>query len=154
MFQGMTLGEQRTLLALVAVIALGLGYKAYQDRQAISSVYIEKNKEEWSAPPQTQTLLPSAERTSPVPPPLKPTAPPAPAGKLDLNTATLAELDAMLPGIGPVKAKAILDYREKKGGFRSLEQLLDVHGIGPKTLDSIRPLATAGPRVVQRVSSD
>ena len=50
MFQGMTLGEQRTLLALVAVITLGLGYKAYQDRQAMSSVYVEKGQEELTAP--------------------------------------------------------------------------------------------------------
>ncbi len=52
-------------------------------------------------------------------------------GTLDLNRATEADLDA-LPGIGPSKAKAILAHRDKIGGFRRVEQLLDVKGIGPK----------------------
>ena len=61
------------------------------------------------------------------------------AGPLDLNTATLEQLDE-LPGIGPATAKAILDEREKRGGFRSVDDLLDVRGIGPAKLDAIRDL--------------
>jgi len=63
----------------------------------------------------------------------------ADAGPLDLNTATLEQLDA-LPGIGPATAKAILDERQKRGGFRSVDDLLDVRGIGPAKLDAIRDL--------------
>ncbi len=58
---------------------------------------------------------------------------------LDLNKATLAELDA-LPGIGPAKAQAILDYRVKVGQFRSIEELLKVKGIGVKIFESIKEI--------------
>ncbi|TJY43608.1 hypothetical protein E5161_06265 [Cohnella pontilimi] len=57
---------------------------------------------------------------------------------LDLNAATAADLDR-LPGIGPAKAKLILAYRESHHGFGSVEELLQVKGIGPKLLDKIRP---------------
>lgn len=60
---------------------------------------------------------------------------------LDLNTATLAQLDA-LPGIGPATAKAIVDERTKRGRFESVDDLLAVRGIGPAKLDAIRDLVT------------
>ena len=61
--------------------------------------------------------------------------------KLDLNTATQEELDA-LPGIGPVKAEAILQYREESGPFRTVEEIMEVEGIGEKTLEQLRPYIT------------
>ena len=64
-----------------------------------------------------------------------------PSGPLDLNTATLEQLDA-LPGIGPATAQAILDQRDKVGRFASVDDLLDVRGIGPAKLDAIRDLVT------------
>lgn len=72
------------------------------------------------------------------------TAPPdsgsAAAGQLvNVNTATPAELEA-LPGIGPVLAEAIVAYREEHGPFASIDQLEDVSGIGPVTLEEIRDL--------------
>jgi comEA protein len=60
-----------------------------------------------------------------------------PASRLNLNQATLTELD-QLPGIGPAKAQAILDYREKTGAFRKPEDLLQVKGIGAKLFESIK----------------
>ncbi|HEY8341412.1 MAG TPA: ComEA family DNA-binding protein [Calditerricola sp.] len=57
--------------------------------------------------------------------------------KVDLNRATAAELDA-LPGLGPSKAAAIVKYREEKGPFRAVEDLLDVPGIGPALLEQLR----------------
>jgi competence protein ComEA len=65
----------------------------------------------------------------------------APSGPLDLNTATLEQLDA-LPGVGPATAQAIVDEREKRGRFASVEDLLDVRGIGPAKLDAMRDLVT------------
>jgi competence protein ComEA len=62
-------------------------------------------------------------------------------GPVNLNTATLAQLDA-LPGIGPSTAQAIIDERTRRGGFRAVDDLLDVRGIGPAKLDAIRDLVT------------
>jgi len=63
----------------------------------------------------------------------------AAAGPLDLNTASETDLDA-LPGVGPATAAAIVSYREHHGAFTSIDQLLDVRGIGPAKLDQIAPL--------------
>ncbi len=64
-------------------------------------------------------------------------------GKVNLNTATLEELDT-LPGIGPVLAQRILDYRALAGGFTSVEELTEVSGIGEKTYEDLRNLVTVG----------
>ncbi|MZQ81950.1 competence protein ComEA [Paenibacillus sp. 5J-6] len=60
-------------------------------------------------------------------------------GLLDLNTATLQQLND-LPGIGESKARAILDYRMSKGKFRKVEELTEVKGIGDKMLEKLKPL--------------
>ena len=62
-------------------------------------------------------------------------------GAVNVNTATQSELEA-LHGIGPVKAKAIIDYRAKHGPFKSLEELDKVPGIGKATLEKMRPDVT------------
>ena len=64
--------------------------------------------------------------------------PAAPAEiRIDLNTATLEEL-CTLNGIGPVKAQAILDYRDNFGGFVCIEELMEVKGIGESTYAKIK----------------
>ena len=65
-------------------------------------------------------------------------------GKIDLNRASAAELEK-LPGIGPSKAKAIVEYRANSGPFRSPEDIMKVKGIGPKTYESIKDLIEVGP---------
>ena len=57
---------------------------------------------------------------------------------INLNTATAAEL-ASLKGIGPAKAQAIVEHRDKNGQFKSVDDLKLVHGIGDKMLEQLRP---------------
>ena len=61
-------------------------------------------------------------------------------GPININTAT-AELLEQLPGIGPRTAQRIVEYREAHGRFSSVDELMNVKGIGPKKLEQIRPLA-------------
>ncbi|TMR01799.1 ComEA family DNA-binding protein [Actinomadura soli] len=63
----------------------------------------------------------------------------APGAPLDLNTATAEQLDD-LPGVGPVLAQRIVDYRTQHGGFRSIEQLQDVSGIGARRFSDLKPM--------------
>ncbi len=63
----------------------------------------------------------------------------SPAAPVQLSTATLEQLDS-LPGIGPVTAQKILDYRTKHGAFGSVDELDAVPGIGPARLDQLRDL--------------
>jgi competence ComEA-like helix-hairpin-helix protein len=63
--------------------------------------------------------------------------------KLDLNEATSAQLQA-LPGIGEALAQRVIDRRHAKGRFQTVDDLLEVKGIGPKRLKQLRPLLTIG----------
>jgi competence protein ComEA len=98
--------------------------------------------------------VPSVKEAAPTPAPVAQTAPAAasrvrrarrapaiarPAGKLNLNTATAAQLDT-LPGVGPGTASAILRVRARLGRFKTVEDLREVPGIGPKRFDRLRPL--------------
>jgi competence protein ComEA len=65
--------------------------------------------------------------------------PSGPAAPIDLNTATVEQLDS-LPGIGPVTAAAIVAWRDANGRFSSVDQLGDVDGIGPARLEKLRDL--------------
>ena len=58
---------------------------------------------------------------------------------VNINTASTRELADILPGIGEVKAQNIVDYREAVGGFNSIDELMEVDGIGEATLEKIRP---------------
>lgn len=59
------------------------------------------------------------------------------AAVVDLNVATATELEAV-KGIGPAKAKAIVEYREKNGPFKTVDDLKGVSGFGQKTIDKVR----------------
>ena len=62
-------------------------------------------------------------------------------GRVSLSSATAAELDS-LPGIGPVTAQKILDYRAEHGGFRSVEDLDAIPGIGPARVEQLRDVVS------------
>lgn len=73
----------------------------------------------------------------------RPSTPVAPA-PLELNRAAVDEL-VQLPGVGPVLARHIIEYREQQGGFRSVEELRAVPGIGPVTLERLRAFVRVDP---------
>jgi competence protein ComEA len=62
--------------------------------------------------------------------------------KLNINTATAAEIAAAMVGVGKSKAENIVKFREQLGGFKNLDQLLEVKGIGQRTLDKNRSKLT------------
>lgn len=82
-------------------------------------------------PTAGESLEPAA-----VPPSVQPGA--SPNGLINVNTADQTMFET-IPGIGPVTASAIVGHRDEIGEFTSIEQLLDVTGIGPATLEAMRP---------------
>jgi len=84
--------------------------------------------------------IPFAAATPP-PPVTAPSAGQAPSTVVDLNTATAEQLD-QLPNIGPTLAERIIEYRQRSGPFRSVDDLNAVPGLGPKRLEQIRPYVT------------
>ena len=91
--------------------------------------------------------IPAAAQQATVEKPAKPAAaapakpPAAPATIVNLNTATQAQLES-LPGLGAKVAERILEYREKNGKFKKIEDLMNVKGIGEKSFLKLKPLLT------------
>jgi competence protein ComEA len=65
----------------------------------------------------------------------------APTTPLNLNTATVAQLQA-LPGVGAATAKLIVEHRQKNGGFKKIEELMNIKGIGEKSFLKLKPMIT------------
>ena len=63
------------------------------------------------------------------------------AAPVNLNTASVSEI-ATLPGVGPKAAERIVEYRQKNGGFKKIEELMNVKGIGEKSFLKLKPLIT------------
>ena len=74
-------------------------------------------------------------------PPRSAAGPDGRSSPVNVNTATAVQLEA-LPGIGPVLARRIVEFRSRHGPFARLEDLLQVQGIGPRLLERLRPLVT------------
>jgi competence protein ComEA len=71
-------------------------------------------------------------------------AQPAVTTPININTATSSELEA-LPGVGPAMAARIVEYRAKNGGFKKVEDLMNVKGIGEKSFLKLKSLVTIAP---------
>jgi comEA protein len=66
-----------------------------------------------------------------------------PGAPVNLNAATLAQLQT-LPGVGASTAQRILDYRQKNGAFKKIEELMNVKGLGEKSFLKLKPLVNVG----------
>ena len=75
----------------------------------------------------------------------KAAAKPASAGPVNINTASAAEFEG-LPGIGATMAARIVEYRQKNGPFKKIEDLMTIKGIGEKSFLKLKPLVTVAPR--------
>ena len=129
--------------ALFILLSLTLAFSTF-----VAGFYVGKNSAattieisaQLSPSPSSKPTAPAA--TSPAAPsPTSAPVPTQPVGIINLNTATLEQLDT-LPGIGPVLAQRILDYRREIGRYKTVEELLEVSGIGEKTLNELRAFLT------------
>lgn len=114
-----------------AVAAAG-GSSADAELVGLNQARVVADGEQVRVPRAGEAPVPAAAGPSGVPPG-------GPSGPVDLNRSTLAELD-VLPGVGPATAAAIISWREKNGGFRRVDDLLEVPGIGPSRLERLRSL--------------
>lgn len=128
------------LLVLLILLVLLLTNGALHRESPVGYVSSETPKvlpDKESVSPSVPSSLPqTTSETSPTP---EANQQPSDSSTININTATMEEL-MTLPYIGEVKAKAILEYRNAYGPFKSVEELLNVKGIGEKTLEKLRPL--------------
>ena len=75
--------------------------------------------------------------------------PAAVTSPVNLNTATLSDLQA-LPGVGAATAKLIVEHREKTGGFKKVEELMNIKGIGEKSFLKLKPMVTVAAQKAER----
>lgn len=128
------------IMAVLCAFSLGwvLGSGGTHETVTVQVSSQPQETQESPAPQETQEEAPleleEAEQQTPL-------SAPTEEAPLNLNTATQAELE-LLPGIGPVLAQAILDYRDSFGGFSAKEQLKEVSGIGEKRYAAVEALIT------------
>jgi competence protein ComEA len=68
---------------------------------------------------------------------------------VNLNTATASDLQS-LPGVGAATARLIIEHREKNGGFKKVEELMNIKGIGEKSFLKLKPMVTVAPQKAER----
>ncbi|HOE63539.1 MAG TPA: ComEA family DNA-binding protein [Candidatus Sumerlaeota bacterium] len=131
MSSGLTRQEQRVLFILIFAIAIGLGIQQCKQRMQASVDVIRINEQSASASNSASVSTSPSHET--------PTARPL----ININTASNKDL-CLLKGIGPAKASAIIEFREQHGPFRTIDDLDNVSGIGPATIERIRKQITVG----------
>lgn len=130
---GFTPAESKIAAGIAIVVLIGAGYTAV-DRLSRPAPRVDF--EQYTLPVEAEYELPG-------PPGAEVEQDPVPRaswtrGRLDLNTADYADL-LRLPGIGPVLARRIIDYRDRHGPFAAIDSLVQVSGIGAVKLEKLRP---------------
>lgn len=130
-FSGLTRREQQVLVFLIVVIGAGLAYQYYSGGSRRQSLVLHRGNGNAGFPDESPHDG-SGQR------PGSRDSAGGPGERVDLNAASAGELER-LPGIGPVKAKRIVDDRAAKGPYSRIEDLDRVVGIGEKTIEALRP---------------
>jgi comEA protein len=120
-FFNFTPQEIKALILLLAALMVGSGITLYKRThpQFAPQLVVEKREVDVSSQAQSPSYHESREM------------------KININLAAATQLQ-LLPGVGPVISKRIIEYRENQGQFKSIEDLLQVQGIGPKTFQQIK----------------
>lgn len=146
-----TTAEATTLLTLAGLFLLGLGVRAWQQQSTLPPLPAQATTA-WAAasrarvsdpsiqaiPPEKADAVSAAPEVAPVKTVERRATAPRPIPRLNVNTATAAQLE-LLPRVGPKMAERIVAYRAAHGGFRRVQDLLAVKGIGEKTLALLEP---------------
>ncbi len=133
--------QQRAMLFLLAAFGVGcvvLIYRRQQPPPPVAPALLAQ-LQEFSRQLKLDTV--AVEVASPAAAAMGPLKKTSAAARLNLNSATPAEL-ARLPGIGAIMAQRIIDYREQHGKFRRVEDLAQVKGIGPRKLEALKAATT------------
>ena len=120
---GFSVFERRAIWFLVLILLIGVALRYYQKSNTTRQLKLETAT-------ISDTLKDSSSKVMGVITPENP---------LDINSATVQELQ-LLPEIGPKKAERIVAYREVNGLFKDIDSLINVYGIGPKTVEKLKPL--------------
>ncbi len=156
MFQGMNRNETQALIALVVLIAVGIGVQTYQKQRHDGGLWLEHTAQ---ADAHVQAVSNTVNSNTEVDDessyghsPQESSDPgPVVLAPININTANTADLQG-LTMIGPVRAQSIVDYRQRNGAFQSVEDLINVSGIGPKTMDRLRSSITIGQGVAEQTA--
>lgn len=125
---------------LIVVILAGGGFlvwnkigqnKKVQENQTIQNLQVENDKLRQELSSGAEQQVAGAATTASI------------SDKININTADAAGLDK-LPGIGPARAADMISYRESHGGFKTIEEMKNIKGIGDKTFESMKDLITVG----------
>jgi len=131
--------EKRAIIFLVVILLVGVGvlsYKKYNPDFAPEILANDFQSTKYKNASSTVSISPADSAAITKNQDLAPQV-----SKFNLNTASLEDLE-MLPRIGPVLAKRIVDYRSHKGGFGTIEEIMKVKGIGKKTFALIKDYLT------------